>query len=125
MSGSPLKEYRARYSRYHGQLYLARQGRRAVAYGAAVRLINLHFSSLTFTNAPVQEPVVDLYGDWLLFLRVGKGAIQGQYQVGSSSPLNSVIRDDSDLSSTATLVGLSLIIRPHLLGRTRQAEQQK
>ena len=69
--------------------------------------------------------MTDLYGDWLLFLRVGKGAIQGQYQVGSSPPLNSVIRGDSDLSSTATLVGLSLIIRQHLLGRTRQAEQQK
>ena len=123
VANSPIKEYRAHYSRYQGQISIARQGR-AVAFGTAARLTNLNFASLTFNDVPVQEPVADLYGDYLFFIRVGKGAIQGQYQVGASTPLSSFFHSDSDLSSTATLVGLTLIIRPHLLGHREQPPQE-
>ncbi|WP_426062266.1 hypothetical protein, partial [Hymenobacter sp. B1770] len=66
----------------------------------------------------------EVYGDWSLFARVGHGALQGQFQVGGSTPLNAFFQRDSDLASTATLVGLSVIIRPHLLGKRAPAAQE-
>ena len=119
----PAKEYQARYSRYQGQLCLARQGRTA-ALGVATRLTSLRFTTLTFNQAPMQEPVADLYGDWSLFARVGKGAFQGQFQVGGSTPLNAFFQSDSHPSSTATLMGLSVLIRPHLLGHRAASAQE-
>ena len=120
VSGSSPKEYRAHYSRLHGQLYLARVGQ-VVSVGATARFTTLRFSTLTFNEAPVTEPVADRYGDWAAFIRVGRGAIQGQAQVGASTPLDGFFKGDSDLSSTATLVGVSLIFRPHLSGSGAQA----
>jgi hypothetical protein len=117
---TPLKEYRARYNYTYGQLYLALQNKDA-ALGVCWRLSKLDYNSLTFNGQPVQEPVADLYSDFSVFLRfivIKNGALQAQLQVGPSGPLLKPFKGkDTDLSSTATLAGLSLIVRPHMLGK--------
>ena len=117
MRKSCPKDYRAAYNRLHGQLYLAWRNRgQSLTLGVSGRATRLDFTDLTLNGQPVPVPVADLYGDYSVFARVGQGAFQAHVQVGGSTPLQRQFRGvDSDLYSTATLAGASLIFHPHLL----------
>jgi hypothetical protein len=111
---SPPRDYRAEYDRRSGQLYLAWQGQ-GTAFGVTGRLTSLQFRQLTLNQLPPPEPAADLYSDYSLFARMGPGAVQSLLQVGVSVPMNNTTGGDSDLASSATLIGAGIILMPHLL----------
>ncbi|RAK63904.1 hypothetical protein DLM85_20375 [Hymenobacter edaphi] len=111
---SPLKEYRSRYARPYGQLWLARQTT-GLAYGAALRATSLHFTRLTFNDQPVQQSVPHLYAAPSLFVRWGQGAVQGHAQVGVSTPLGSAFSGrETDLYASELVLGVGVVFSPHL-----------
>jgi hypothetical protein len=112
--GSPLKEYRTRYTRPYGQLWLARQAA-GLAYGATLRVTHLRYTRLRFNDQPVTAATPDFYALPALFLRWGPGPVQGQAQVGLSAPLGRAFRgQDTDLYAAEMVVGVGVVFSPHL-----------
>ena len=108
-------QYQARYLRYYGQLYLAQQGPR-VSYGFSVRGTFVDYRKLLRDGAPI-EPLSRFFLEPTLFLRVGRGALQGVATIGISLPNRRDPQnpDNPNLSPSSTLVSAGVVLRPHFL----------
>ena len=114
-------KYEATYQRYYGQLYAAHLGK-LVSYGASVRGTFVHYSQLQRDDEAIASPS-NLFIEPTLFMRVGRGAIQGQGTLGVSIPINvdAGSRDQRNLSPVSMLISAGVVFRPHLL-RHRNTE---
>lgn len=111
-----LVHYQASYQRYHGQVYVAKTTP-LLSYGASVRGTFVHYSRLMRDATPISTPT-NFYFEPTVFLRIGRGAWQGQVVLGFSQP-NRVDRDSPDytnVSPATTITSVGVVLRPHLLG---------
>ncbi|RTQ50807.1 hypothetical protein EJV47_09305 [Hymenobacter gummosus] len=129
-----LEDYRARFRRSYGEVYLHHYISPYVALGTSYRLNQVRYS--TFTNAGLPTTVRSVVrSEPLLFVRAGDdlrteaGAIQAQLSVGLSMAhgprerlMDDIILDlpmhRAKFSTFYTT--LSVVIRPHLLRRKAQ-----
>ncbi len=111
----PLVRYQANYLRYFGQVQVVQQGS-LVSYGVSVRGTLLDYSRLLRNGVPIAPPTRFFLQPTLL-LRVGRGAVQGQATFGVSIPgrANRDNPDNGTLAPSPTLLGLGVVLRPHLL----------
>lgn len=108
--------YQATYQRYYGQLYIAKTTP-LLSYGASLRTTFVHYSELTRNNVAISSPT-NFYIEPTLFMRIGRGAWQGQATVGFSQP-NTMDRDSPDrrnVSPASMITSVGVVLRPHLLG---------
>ena len=110
--------YEARYRRYYGQLYAARPLGPLVTAGASVRGTLVDYTRLTYDGQPL-TPTNHFFVEPTLFLRLGHGVVQGQGTLGLSLPTAGDRNNplNSRTAPVSTLVSLSVIFRPDLLGR--------
>ena len=114
--GSRLAHYQASYQRYYGQLYVAKTTP-LLSYGASLRTTFVHYSELTRNDVPISTPT-NFYVEPTLFMRIGRGAWQGQATLGFSQP-NSIDRnspDHTNVSPATMITSVGVVLRPHLLG---------
>ena len=110
-----LGHFEASYTRYYGQVYLAERGR-TVSGGISVRGSWVDYDRLLLDGAPVTGPRATFFLEPSVFVRVGRGPLQGMATVGLSLP-NVADRDAayrSTLSPTSSLISIGLVVRPHL-----------
>lgn len=112
-----LAHYQATYQRYHGQLYVAKTTP-LVSYGASLRTTFVHYSELTRNNVPITTPT-NFYFEPTMFVRIGRGAFQGQTTLGFSQPTapNRASPDRRNVSPVGTIMSFGVVFRPHLLKR--------
>ncbi len=116
----PVTFYQASYQRYYGQLYAAHLGE-VVSYGASARGTFVHYSQLRRNDQAIASPT-HFFVEPTLFLRVGRGPIQGQGTLGVSIPTNfdAGSRDQRNLSPVTMLISAGVVFRPQLLGHRKQ-----
>lgn len=115
-----LSEYTANYTRYYGQVYVARCGH-FISGGLSLRVNWLTFNRLLLDNAPV-APTARFYFEPSFFVRAGKGALQSQFTAGISVPDHtSSDYGASNLAAQSSLVSLGLVFRPSLLKKRGDA----
>ncbi|MDO7846505.1 hypothetical protein Q5H92_09065 [Hymenobacter sp. M29] len=121
----PLTHYDARYLRYYGQVYIARQTP-VVNYGASLRGTFVDYSHLQ-RNGETVAPLNRFYLEPTVFVRVGRRAVQGQATFGVSQPLHNDRSNPEhlNLAPVTTLVGVGIVVRPHLFRRSQAAERQR
>lgn len=112
---TPLKEYRTRYSRTFGQLYLSWH-HNSFGLGASYRISGVNYRSLTRNDVPVNDKTASLFGNAMLFMRAGSGPLQLQLQAGTSSPIPGAGGRETDVYSSEPVLGVGVVLRPHLLG---------
>lgn len=109
-----LSEYKANYTRYYGQVYIAQRGN-FVTGGGSLRATWLHYNTLLLDNAPV-GPASRFYVEPNLFIRAGKGALQTQLTLGISIPARGSSNYDAKfLAARSSLISLGVVFRPALL----------
>ncbi|SHM20090.1 hypothetical protein [Hymenobacter psychrotolerans] len=111
----PLVHYQANYRRYYGQVYVARQLER-VSFGMSLRGTLVDYSRLRRDSVAVQ-PSSRFYVEPTWFVRVGRGALQGQATFGFSAPIGAdrTQPDHRNLTPVTALIGVGVVFRPHLL----------
>ena len=110
-----LAHYQAAYQRYYGQLYVAKTTP-LLSYGASLRTTFVHYSELTRNDMPITTPT-KFYIEPTVFMRIGRGAWQGQATLGFSQP-NTMDRSSPDrrnVSPATTITSFGVVLRPHLL----------
>ncbi|QIX62327.1 hypothetical protein HER32_14525 [Hymenobacter sp. BT18] len=122
------ENYRARFRRPYGEVYLQWYASPYVAVGTTYRLTQARYSS--FTNAGVPTAVRNVVrSEPLLFVRTGpdrntaSGAIQGQLSIGLSTAHGPRQHRTGDITAppmyqaklSTIYTTLCLIVRPHLL----------
>ena len=112
---SPLVHYEATYQRYYAQGYVAKQTS-SLSYGASVRGTFVHYSTLLRNGTPIAAPT-HFFLEPHLFLRFGKGALQGMATLGVSTPghTDRSNPDNANLAPSSMLFSLGVVLRPHLL----------
>lgn len=108
--------YQARYNRYYGQVYAARQQGNTTS-GISLRCTWLQYTRLLENGRPVTTDYARFYLEPTLFMRIGTGALQGQGTLGLSLPSNfdRSVYNHAALSPISGLVSIGLVLRPHLL----------
>lgn len=112
----PDIHYEASYWRYYGQVYVAHQGPR-VSYGLSVRNTWANYRRLVRDGVPVALRTQSFL-EPTLFVRVGRGAIQGLGAIGFSSPgrVDHQNPDTENLAPATTLLSVGVVVRPQLFG---------
>ncbi|QNH61624.1 hypothetical protein [Hymenobacter sediminicola] len=110
----PTVHYRANYRRYYGQVYVARQLKR-ISFGTSLRGTFVDYSRLRRDEVAV-EPSSRFFLEPTVFIRVGRGVIQGQATFGLSAAVGADSRspDYRNLTPVSSLIGAGIVIRPHL-----------
>jgi hypothetical protein len=110
-----FNHFQADYTRYYGQVYIASQGR-LLSEGFSVRGTWVNYRQLLQEDVPIDTPVARFYLEPSVFVRIGRGPLQGMVTAGMSLP--NVIDQDNDyhatLSPTSSLISVGLVVRPHL-----------
>ncbi|HEX8428537.1 hypothetical protein [Hymenobacter sp.] len=116
----PLVQYKASYLRYYGQVYVAQQGPQ-VSYGLSVRSMLISYHKLLRNNTPIQSPN-KFFLEPSLFVRVGRGPVQGIATLGLSLPGRTHLEnpDSRKLAPSSSLISVGVVVRPQLF-RHREA----
>ncbi|MGI4760502.1 MAG: hypothetical protein ACRYF0_07345, partial [Janthinobacterium lividum] len=108
--------YDAQYLRYYGQLYAARPVAKFATLGASVRGTLVDYTRLTYESQPLAA-TNHFFIEPTLFVRVGRGVVQGQATIGLSLPTGG---DQGNPLNPRTapvsgLVSMGVVFRPDLL----------
>ncbi|GAB2957279.1 hypothetical protein GCM10027048_24720 [Hymenobacter coalescens] len=128
-----VEDYRARFRRHYGEAYLHWYASPYVSLGTMYRLNQVRYSA--FTNAGASTHIRTLVrSEPLVFVRVGAdqrhtemGALQGQLSLGLSMAHGPRPRRTDDITDrplyqaklSTLYTTLSVIVRPHLLWKTK------
>ncbi|KUG07236.1 hypothetical protein ASU33_12750 [Solirubrum puertoriconensis] len=123
-SASASKVYSLRYNPAYGQAQFAFQHEN-FALGTVLRLTSLRYTELEFNGQAPTGAVGDLYLGNYWYMRAGSGPIQLQIQVGASRPLPAAQPHmEYELNTSSPIMGIGLLLRPHLLSRGTQVQQR-
>ena len=110
-----LTLYKAAYQRSYCQLYVAKTSR-LLSYGASLRSTFVHYRTLTRNDVPITS-TASFYLEPTAFMRIGRGAWQGQIVLGTSLP-NAVDANSPDMANVSPfsmITSVGIVLRPHLL----------
>ena len=107
-------QYEANYRRYYGQVYVASLGR-TTSYGGSLRAVYVDYNRLLRNGAPIMPPT-RVFVEPSLFLRVGRGSVQGQGTLGLSMPKsrNPDSEENNNLAPSTVHFSVGIVVRPHL-----------
>ncbi|TGD83176.1 hypothetical protein [Hymenobacter wooponensis] len=117
-----LVHYEANYTRYYGQLYIAKQsaGR---SYGLSLRNTFVSYSKLLRNDEP--HPSSNrFFLEPTCFVRIGEGAVQGLGTLGFSIPGHAERQnqDRRNITPTTMLISAGVVVRPQLFWKRNQPQ---